>query len=209
MTPGSPRRTAAALAVLAIVALALGAGVLGLGALRAANTAGERSSAPSSSPAAPEPAPSTGTPSTGAPVALPSRPAASTAAPSTSGELGADDLPAQLPGGYQPTAVAGGAEAGFVGNGTHVRAKDLATVLDPLRVLRGADVFPRDLVVTEAVQGTYRQPQTGQVANVLLLTLDSPDQAARVARDSAGCATDAGRLEVERDGRRVRLTAFG
>lgn len=191
--------------IVLVAVLAVGAAVLGLDVLRTANPAGERSPEPTSSPPVPEP-----TPSTGAPPALPSQSAASAAAaPSTSGELGADDLPAQLPGGYQPTAVAGGAEDGFVGNGTHVRAKDLATVLDALRVLCGAKAFPRDLVVTEAVQGTYRQPRTGQVANVLLLTLGSPDQAARVARDSAGCATDAGRLEVERDGRRVRLTAFG
>jgi len=91
---------------------------------------------------------------------------------STAGDLDADDLPGSiaLGRGWEPFADPGGHEAGFRGNGTWTRARDVDTVLleaTPIGCATAASV-PSYPTPVHALEGTYRHPSSGSAVTLLL-----------------------------------------
>lgn len=110
-----------------------------------------------------------------------------------SGPLAARDLPApaELGGQWRPFADPGGHEAGFAGNGTWTRARDVNRVLQeiaplgcPRAVPAGGGSPPR-----HALEGTYRQVSGDGAAVALVLEwADEEGAAAFMRRHGAAVA---------------------
>lgn len=168
------RRPRAALAALAVVLLAgctpapspgPGAGPTpGPGP----RTPGATTSPVSSAPADPEPT-TTNT--------LPPPPAPTGPAPSRAGDLDADVLP--VPAGWRTVVREGGAEEGFEGNGTWVRARDPRYAAQDVITIGCADVTRDDYPdPVAALEGSY--VDDGGAPGVGL-ALDFADEAAATA----------------------------
>jgi hypothetical protein len=99
-------------------------------------------------------------------------------ASSTAGDLDADDLPGSIALGrdWEPFADPGGHEAGFRGNGTWTRARDVDTVLleaTPIGCATAASV-PSYPTPVHALEGTYRHPSSGSAVTLLVVRRSGP-----------------------------------
>jgi hypothetical protein len=85
---------------------------------------------------------------------LPPPPAPTAPAPSTAGDLTADALP--VPAGWRTVVRAGGAEEGFQGNGTWVRARDPRYAASDVITIGCADITRDDYPdPVAALEGSY------------------------------------------------------
>lgn len=112
---------------------------------------------------------------------------------STAGDLDADDLPSSIALGrdWEPFADPGGHEAGFRGNGTWTRERDVDTVLlqaTPIGRATAASVpsYPKPV---HALEGTYRHRSRGSAVS-LLLQFAGPAHAQRFFSGHRAVVTD-------------------
>jgi hypothetical protein len=144
-----------------------------------------------SSPVTPAPtstAPGSAAPATSAPVSLPPEPTttntlpppppATAPAPKTAGPLTAEDLP--VPQGWRKVVRAGGAEAGYQGNGTWVRGRDPRYAAQDAITI-GCSTITRDDYPdpTAALEGSYgrRGNPDAEPGIGLLMQFSSPADA--------------------------------
>lgn len=110
----------------------------------------------------------------------------------TSGPLAARDLPAPaaLGGDWRPFADPGGHEAGFAGNGTWTRARDVGRVLQEIAPLGCAGGVPTAAGPPPrfALEGTYRQLTAGAAVSLLLEWADEDGAAVFMREHGAAVA---------------------
>ena len=113
--------------------------------------------------------------------AVPAAPAAPSVPAETAGALGADDVPAPsaLGPGWRRYADPGNLEEGYAGNGSWVRARGAAEVVQALIPLgcTGLTTAPGLSVPTHALEATYRGPG-GAPGVALVLSYRSAEAAA-------------------------------
>ncbi|MFS3130628.1 M15 family metallopeptidase [Nocardioides sp. Bht2] len=115
----------------------------------------------------------------------------------------ASDLPRRLPGGFRATAVEGGHEEGFLGNGTHVRARETSELVDGLRFMcRGSDVAAAGVVT--ALQGTYHHQPKGWAHAFVVKTITLAAAGALV-QELEACSSPLWQVTAQQSDQVVRL----
>ena len=205
-----PLGPAGRVAVVLLVGLGLVAGLTGCGQDASSGAAASASrpvaTAPVSGPGEPV-TPSTSPAETTSALPVPSASGSATrvaptgpAVPAeTAGSLGSDDVPAppDLGAGWTRYVDPGDAEEGYAGNGTWVRARGGAEVVQALVPLgcSGLTSTPRLPVPRHALEATYRGPG-GAPAVALVFSYRSANQARALLAGLAGigrsCAEPAG-----------------